>query len=113
LRFDGINPFYVAVFLKSKYGHDQIWLRSKGVGAPKIPFDEIKAIKIAEIPVAVQDKIEKVYLKMHSFHEKAMASKSGKDEIGHRKYIQNAEDILNDLVSKTEAVIRGEREDVI
>ena len=113
LRFNKINPYYITVFLKSEFGNAQIWVRSKGVGAPKLPFDEIKAIRIPKLPDLVQSHIETEYKKMAVYHNKAMGAKAKGNEVGYRKNIEIAENMLRELIAKTEAVIRGERKDVI
>lgn len=113
LRVKNINPFYITVFLKSEFGNSQIWIRSKGVGAPKLPFDEIKAIKIPIVPDTVQSHIESEYKKMSFYHDKAMEAKSKGNEADYKENIEIAELMLKDLITKTEAVIRGEREDVV
>jgi restriction endonuclease S subunit len=113
LRIKDLNPFYVTVFLKSKLGNSQIWIRSKGVGAPKLPFDEIKAIKIPLLPNVIQAHIESEYKKMSVYHNKAMQAKAENNQAKYKKNIEIAETMLRELISKTEAVIRGEREDVV
>ena len=113
LRFKNINPYYVVTFLKTKFGNEQIWIRSKGVGAPKISFDEVKAIKIPVLSDPVQDHIESEYKKMSAYHDKAMDDKKKSDEVAYKKNIETAEIMLKDLIARTEAVIRGERKDVI
>lgn len=113
IRMKNINPYYIVIFLKTKYGNKQIWIRSRGVGAPKIPFEEIKAIKIPILPLSIQRNIESEYKKMSAFHDKAMEAKSKKDQVGYEGNIKIAEGMLQDLIAKTEAVIRGEREDVV
>ena len=41
-----------------------------------------------------------------------MEAKAKGDEAGYKKNIETAEAMLKDLIARTEAVIRGEREDV-
>jgi restriction endonuclease S subunit len=113
LRVKNINPFYVTVFLKSEFGNSQIWVRSKGVSAPKLPFDEIKAIKIPILSDTVQSHIETGYKQMSAYHDKAMEAKAKGDESLYQKNIETAEKMLKELIAKTEAVIRDEREDVV
>jgi restriction endonuclease S subunit len=113
LRMKKINPYYVTVFLKSIYGNKQIWMRSRGVGAPKIPFDEIKSIKIAILPESIQKNVEIEYKKMDNYHKKAMQTKKLGNEVECKKYLEKARIILKDLITHTEAVIRGERDDII
>lgn len=113
LRFKGVSPHFVVIFLKTIFGNKQIWIRSRGVGAPKLPFDEIKAIKLPRIPENVQNSIASAYENLSSYHEKAMEEKKRKNDAGYKKNIVKAETMLRDLISHTEAVIRGERNDVL
>lgn len=113
LRPDNINRAYVVVFLKSVFGTTQIFRVKDRVGAAYINFDEIKAIKIPELPDNIQKHIEVEYKKMSVYHGKAMDAKKKGDEAECKKNIETAEKILKDLIAKTEAVIRSERKDVI
>jgi len=113
IRFEKINIYYVAVFLKSIYGQKQIWLRSRGVGAPKLPFGEIKEIKIPLLPTNIQTNIESIYKKVAGFHERAMEAKINKNLQLFKSNIDKAQLILKDLIKKTEEVIEGKRKDVI
>ncbi|MFH0796201.1 MAG: N-6 DNA methylase [Candidatus Omnitrophota bacterium] len=113
LRLKNINPCYVCIFIKSNFGNAQIWIRSKGVGAPKLPFDEIKAIKIPILADIVQKNIESGYKKVSIYHDKAMETKTKGNEQDYKKNIETAEKMLKDLIVRTEAVIRGERKDVV
>jgi len=113
IRVCGISPYYIAVFLWSKLGHGQQERNFVGVGAPHIDFDELRTIKIPILPEKVQKHIEAEYKKMSVFHDKAMEVKKKGDEAAYKKNIETAEAILRNLIVRTEAVIRGEREDVI
>lgn len=113
LRFNNINQYYVAVYLKTKFGNKQIWSRSKGVGAPKISFAEIKAIKIPVLPNTVQSHIEAKYKKMSFYHEKAMGAKERHEEIEYKKNAETANRIHDELIALTEAVIIRKRKDII
>ena len=112
LRLEGINPYYVITFWKGLYGWTQIQKIINGVGTVNINFDEIKSIKIPVIPAPVQSYIEAEYKKMAVYHDNAMEAKAKGDEAGYKKNIETAEAMLKDLIARTEAVIRGEREDV-
>ena len=113
LRLEGINPYYVITFWKGSYGWSQIQKIINGVGTVNINFDEIKSIKIPVIPDHVQSHIESSYKKMAAFHDKAMEARAKGDEAVYKKNIETAEAMLKDLIARTEAVIRGEREDVV
>jgi len=114
IRLKGINPFYTSVYLNSKYGRFEIEQKSRGVsGLTKINFDDIRAIRIPVISEKVQKHIEQKYLKMSKFHDKAMEAKKKGNEKAYKENLETAEKMLRDLIAKTEAVIRGERKDVI
>jgi hypothetical protein len=105
---------YVTVFLNSYFGQKQIERFTKGVsGQTKIGFDHVKSIQIPIMDVVVQKNIESEYKKMSAYHDKAMEAKKNNNETEYKKNIETAEKMLKDLVSKTEAIIRGERKDVI
>ena len=114
IRLKGINPFYISVYLKSKYGHLEIEQKSRGVsGLIKINFDDVGAIRVPVLPDEVQKRVEQGYFKMSKFHDKAMEAKKRGDEKAYKENLARAEKMLRDLIAKTEAVIRGERKDVI
>lgn len=109
-----VIKYYFTIFLLSLFGKSQLEKFSKGVsGQIKVGFDHIKAIKIPILPGSVQKNIESEYKKMSVYHDKAMDAKKKDDESGFKKNIEVAEKMLKDLIAKTEAVIRGERKDVI
>jgi len=113
LNREKVNPYFVVVFWKSKFGWLQIERIINGVGTINISFDEIREINIPVLPDGVQKNIESEYKKMSVFHDKAIKAKKKGDGAGYKKNIETAEKMLKDLISKTEAVIRGERDDVI
>ena len=113
IRLKEINPFYIGIFLKSLFGQGQIQRLQSGIGPAKLVFDEIKAIKIPILPDMVQKNIESEYKKMSRYHDKAIEAKKNNNEVEYKKNIEIAEKMLKDLIAKTEAVIRGERKDVI
>ena len=113
LNREKVNPYFVVVFWKSKFGWLQIERIINGVGTINISFDEIREINIPVLPDGVQKNIESEYKKMSVFHDKAIEAKKKGDGAGYKKNIETAEKMLKDLISKTEAVIRGERDDVI
>jgi hypothetical protein len=115
LDLDGeqINLFYIIVFWKTCFGWLQIERIINGVGTVNISFDEIRGIKIPVLPDKIQKNIEFEYKKMSVYHDKAMESKKKSNEVEYKNNIEIAEKMLKDLIAKTEAVIRGERKDVI
>lgn len=110
----GIAPIYVAVFLKTLYGKEQIHRFESGVsGKTEIDLDEILHIEIPVLDNGIIKNIEYEYKKMAEYHEKAMKAKKKNNDTEYKKNVETAEKMLKDLIAKTEAVIRGEMKDVI
>jgi hypothetical protein len=108
------KAFFVAVYLNSKFGIEQIERFTKGVsGQTKIGFDHVYNIKIPELPNKVLNNIKNEYKKMADFHDKAMQAKKSGNETEYKKNIKKAEQMLKELIDRTEALIHGERDDVI
>ncbi len=114
VRLKNINAYYIEVFLKSFFGQLQIERFESGT-SQQTDFrqESFAAIKIPLLKNTVQAHIETEYKKMSAYHDKAMAAKAEGNETKYKKNIETAEAMLKDLIAKTEAVIRGEREDVV
>lgn len=113
IREPKINSYYLYIFLLSLFGQAQIEKIYHGIQSAKISTPEIAEIKIVLIPDKIQTHIETGYKKMSVYHDKAMEAKAEGNEAKYKKNIETAEAMLKELIAKTEAVIRGEREDVI
>ena len=61
IRLEGLEPIYVALYLKSVLGWSQIHRLTNGVALPNISFDEIKALQVALAPVELQQAAAKRY----------------------------------------------------
>ncbi|MFH1825072.1 MAG: restriction endonuclease subunit S [Candidatus Firestonebacteria bacterium] len=112
-RVKYVNPFYLYVYLKSNFGKTYMDILKNGTGIEHLNSDEFQLIKIPIISEDVQNNIEKEYKSMSAYHDKAMETKSKGDETGYTKNIEKAETMLKDLIARTEAVIRGERKDIV
>jgi hypothetical protein len=114
VRLKNINAYYVEVFLKSFYGQLQIERFESGT-SQQTDFrqESFAAIKIPLLKDTIQSHIETEYKKMAACHDKAMAAKAKGNESLYKKDIETAEAMLKELIAKTEAVIRGEREDIV
>lgn len=108
-----INPFYVVVFWKTKYGWLQIERIINGVGTVNISFDEIRSVQIPILPNSVQAQIEALYRVMAKNHGGAILANHKGDKSTFDGQMKTAETLLRELILKTEAVIRGEKKDVI
>lgn len=54
VRLEGIEPVYVALFLKTRYGWGQIHRLVNGVATPNLSFAEIRSLEIALAPASCQ-----------------------------------------------------------
>ena len=113
IRNPKISFYYVYVYLLTEFGQSQIEKIFHGISSAKISTKEIEQIKVALVNDAIQQQVKSEYKKMSKYHDKAMEVKKKGDDAEYKKNIETAEKILKDLIAKTEAVIRGERKDVI
>ncbi|MCK4235006.1 N-6 DNA methylase, partial [candidate division WOR-3 bacterium] len=121
IRFEKISPFYTSIFLKSRFGQEQIERLLHGVsGLIKISFEEIKSMQIPILPDIIQKNIEREYKKISKWHNKAMdvkkkliegglSNKEAEKKADYQKNIKKAEAMLEDLIKKTEEIIEGKR----
>ena len=107
------NPFVLDVFFKSKYGQAQFNKYKTGVAFNSLSNDEIRFLSVPIFVKHINENIESEYKKMAVYHDNAMEGKKNDNEVEYIKNIELAEKMLKDLIIKTEAVIRGERDDVI
>ena len=114
VRLKNINAYYVEMYLKSYFGQIQIERFESGT-SQQTDFrqESFAAIKIPIIPDPIQSHIETEYKKTARYHDKAMEAKAEGNEVVYKKNIEKAETMLKELMVKTEAVIRGDRKDVI
>jgi restriction endonuclease S subunit len=113
IRLKRINPIYFYLFLKSKMGKDQIYKIKNGVSTENISSQETLSIRVPLIEEPIQEQLVKEYKNLTKYHDKAMDAKKKGDAEGFKKNIEVAEKMLKDLIARIEAVIRGERDDVI
>ncbi|MFH1233778.1 MAG: hypothetical protein V1649_03985 [Patescibacteria group bacterium] len=97
----------------TEFGQSQIEKVFHGISSAKISTKEIWQIKVALVNDAIQQQVKSEYKKMSKYHDKAMEAKKSNHEVEYKKNIETAEKMLKDLIAKTEAVIRGERDDII
>lgn len=123
IRQNLVNPYYLALFMKSKFGIGQIERFRSGIGTDNINFKQIRSIKIPKLPDSIQQKIEKQYKNMSKWHDKAMgikrelidkgsSNKKVEKDPKYQRNIKKAEAMLKDLIRRTEEVIEGKREDI-
>ncbi len=75
IRVAGVNPYYVGAFLKSPLGQLQLLRRVHGVDSQKINFGQIRSMLIPDLAEDQQNEVERQYLGMAAFHDRAMAIK--------------------------------------
>ena len=54
IRLEGLEPIYVALYLKSAFGWSQIHRLTNGVALPNVSFGEIRALQVAVAPAELQ-----------------------------------------------------------
>ena len=129
IRVDGVNPFYVCCFLKSRFGALQVQRVMHGVDAMTISFGRIRAIEIPVLPEPVQFQIEREYREMARRHDRAMVIKErlldesgiepgqygeainelANQDAGYKLAITEAQDRLKHLIGELEAILDGEQ----
>lgn len=107
-----INPSFVVIFMKTVYGQMQLDRLKRGVAQPELNYAEINSVLIPIIENNIQIQIEERLAILTLIHEKAMEARVEGKEIEYKDNLTKAQELLKDLVIKTEAVIRGERENV-
>jgi predicted Rossmann fold nucleotide-binding protein DprA/Smf involved in DNA uptake/SAM-dependent methyltransferase len=75
IRIAGANPYYVATFLKTSYGQLQMQRVIHGVDSQKINFGRIRGLLIPDLAKETQKEVERQYLEMSRFHDRAMSIK--------------------------------------
>lgn len=114
VKLKDINPFYVECFLKGHYGQKQIERFEAGT-SQQTDFrqDSFAAIKIPILAESTQKNVEKEYKALAKVYNNGLEAHLSGNETEYKKSIKKAEQMLKDLIARTEAVIRGERDDVI
>ncbi len=110
---DEIEPQYIQTYLKTSLGWEMLDRVRTGVAALVLDEDDVRNLQIPILPESVRGNIRSKFRKMSAYHDDAIDAKKKDNEMEYRKKIQIAKRTLKDLVARTEAVIRGEREDVI
>lgn len=93
-----ISPIYVNLFLKTKYGKEQIHRFESGVsGKTEIDLKEVLHILIPVIPEIV-DTLESEYKSVHSLHNQAMKYKKEGKADKSKSILLEAEKKLEEIV---------------
>ena len=114
LRTKGFyNPFVLDVFFKTKYGKAQFDRFKAGVAFNSLSNDEIKYILVPLFEKKLISQITNGYGEVIRLHNKAMESGLNGKESECKADLEQAEKSLKELIAKTEAVIRGEKDNII
>lgn len=99
IRVEGIDPFFVCCFLKSRLGVLQVQRVMHGVDAMTISFGQIRRIEIPALPAELQFVARQQYLAMAKQHDRAMAIK---ERLLDEKGIEPGQygEAINDLANK-------------
>jgi len=76
IRQERLNPFYLAAFLKCRFGQGQIERLKCGVGPVNLNFDEVRSILVPEPPEEFQRRVETSYRFVMLSHRRALALKA-------------------------------------
>ena len=129
IRVVGIDPYYVGVFLKTRYGQLQIQRFVHGVDSQKINFGHVRRLLLPAIPASVQEEIRKQYHQMSLCHDRSMAIKEellmtsginpgqfgsaindlAEDDASYKRFLLEAQKRLAHLVNQLEKMIGGEK----
>lgn len=132
IRVDGIDPFYVCCFLKSKFGMLQVQRVMHGVDAMTISFGQIRRIEIPALSAATQLDVRTQYLAMAKCHDRAMSikerllEKSGiesgqygeainelaNSDAKFREPMAEAQERLHHLISELEALLESKQKKI-
>jgi len=69
VRLRGIDPCYVATFLRSALGWPQVERLISGVGTPNLNFGQIRSLAVPLAPAAVQRAAARAWRKVARLHE--------------------------------------------
>jgi len=69
----GINAYYLLIFLRSKFGFDQLLRERELTIQYQLTLDRVRSIKIYDAPLSLQNNIEKICLKSKSHIVEAAA----------------------------------------
>lgn len=132
IRVSNISPFYVCLFLKSRFGQGQIDRVIHGVDSTGINFGRIRALLIPPYSGAIQKKVESQYLAMSRYHDRAMTLKErllaesdiepgrygeeinslAEEKPAYNRAMREAKERLDHLVAQLEAVIDGRQKQI-
>lgn len=124
IRLSGIDPFYVAAFIKTpRFGQSQVQRLKYGVSSTELSFAQVKDIQIPPLTDKLQQQVREQYIEMAEAHDRAMARKeklaagglSGDEleaaatgDAAYRKHFDDARRRHDHLLEALETVVRGD-----
>ena len=129
IRVQGVSPYYVVIYLKTKFGQLQIERVVHGVDSSGISFGRIRELLIPNLTGPEQVEVERQYLDISKHHDRAMAikerlleesgiepgqfgdaiNKLASEKPAYRRAMAEAKQRLDHLVAQLEAVIDGQQ----
>jgi len=107
LRVVGANPYWVAAFLKSRYGQAQMERVEHGVSRmTHLRTADVRGLLLPLVPPSIQSHVEERYKQMSKFHDAAMEAKVAGNEAEYKERLTYAEQLLAELVEYVENTIR-------
>jgi hypothetical protein len=133
IRVQGVSPYYVGAYLKTKFGQLQMQRLVHGVDSQKINFGRIRSLLIPGASENIQRDVQDQYLEMSKRHERAMAIKQqlleetgiqpgqfgeainelANEKPAYRRAMAEAKERLDHLISQLEAVIEGRQKKLL
>ncbi len=127
IRVVGVNPYYVGVFLKSKFGKLQMQRVIHGVDSQKINFGRVRSLLIPDVNEENRQECQRQYSEMSKYHERAMSIKErileetgvepgqygqtinslANEKPAYRRAMEGARERLDHLTAQLESVIEG------
>lgn len=76
VRLQGISPFYVVTFLRSRMGWSQVERLMSGVGTPNLSFSQVRSLLVPVLPAAEQQEIEAAWAGIGQLHDAGRLAES-------------------------------------
>lgn len=101
MEIENLDPYFLSVFLNSRYGQSQIWRRVYGATRPAINYEEIKDMIIPTPEFSIQQYIGKKIRKAEELHEEAKhLKKQAFDKLNKSLFLEELEISLKGINSK-------------
>jgi type I restriction enzyme S subunit len=109
IRIDGIDPFYVAAYLQTRFARAQLRRFQSGTGAAGINFAQIRALRIPVPPAEAQAAVRRAYAAMHAAHSAAVQGAGSLPDaevaLPGGTLLQHARELLDRLIARLETYL--------